>query len=82
MPSLWGKGQVCAPAGRVCVCVCVCVCVSVHLTRTVRAPATAGQCLSAENLKELIEFAVKERIVLMADEVYQVRSRTIGGACS
>ncbi|KAF5832917.1 alanine aminotransferase [Dunaliella salina] len=30
-----------------------------------------GQCLSADNLKELIEFAVKERIVLMADEVYQ-----------
>jgi len=29
--------------------------------------------LSADNLKELIQFAVKERIVLMADEVYQVR---------
>jgi len=34
----------------------------------------AGQCLTAENLKELIAFAVEERIVLMADEVYQVSS--------
>ncbi|EFJ51567.1 alanine aminotransferase [Volvox carteri f. nagariensis] len=30
-----------------------------------------GQCLSQENLKELIQFAYEERIVLMADEVYQ-----------
>lgn len=30
-----------------------------------------GQCLSEDNLKELVKFAYKERIVLMADEVYQ-----------
>ncbi|MEW5315685.1 MAG: hypothetical protein WDW38_007095 [Sanguina aurantia] len=30
-----------------------------------------GQCLSVDNLKELIKFAYDERIVLMADEVYQ-----------
>ncbi len=31
-----------------------------------------GQCLSADNLRELIKFAYDEKIVLMADEVYQV----------
>lgn len=30
-----------------------------------------GQCLSYDNLKELIKFAYDEKIVLMADEVYQ-----------
>jgi glutamate--glyoxylate aminotransferase len=30
-----------------------------------------GQCLSADNLKELIRFAHDEKVVLMADEVYQ-----------
>ncbi|CAM6105648.1 unnamed protein product [Calypogeia fissa] len=30
-----------------------------------------GQCLTAENLRELIEFCYAERIVLLADEVYQ-----------
>lgn len=30
-----------------------------------------GQCLSYDNLKELIKFAYEEKIVLMADEVYQ-----------
>jgi glutamate--glyoxylate aminotransferase len=30
-----------------------------------------GQCLSRENLEELVKFAVEEKIVLMADEVYQ-----------
>jgi glutamate--glyoxylate aminotransferase len=30
-----------------------------------------GQCLSQDNLRELIKFAHKEHIVLMADEVYQ-----------
>jgi len=30
-----------------------------------------GQCLSHENMKEVIRFCHKERIVLMADEVYQ-----------
>ena len=31
----------------------------------------SGQCLSEDNLKELIKFAHEEHIVLMADEVYQ-----------
>eukprot|EP00955_Chlamydomonas_euryale_P110427 366000-Chlamydomonas_euryale.AAC.9 len=31
-----------------------------------------GQCLSRRNLEELIKFAHEKRIVLMADEVYQV----------
>jgi aspartate/methionine/tyrosine aminotransferase len=31
----------------------------------------AGQCLSKDNLAELIKFAYEQRIVLMADEVYQ-----------
>lgn len=30
-----------------------------------------GQCLSKDNLKELIKFAGDEKVVLMADEVYQ-----------
>lgn len=30
-----------------------------------------GQCLSAENLREIIKFAHEEKLVLMADEVYQ-----------
>lgn len=30
-----------------------------------------GQCLSADNLRELIRFAYDHKIVLMADEVYQ-----------
>ncbi len=30
-----------------------------------------GQCLSEENIRQLIRFAYEERIVLMADEVYQ-----------
>ena len=30
-----------------------------------------GQCLSRQNLEELIQFAYEEKIVLMADEVYQ-----------
>jgi hypothetical protein len=31
----------------------------------------AGQCLSRDNLAQLIQFAHEEGIVLMADEVYQ-----------
>lgn len=38
----------------------MCVCVT-----------AAGQCLSYDNLRELIKFAYEEKIVLMADEVYQ-----------
>ena len=30
-----------------------------------------GQCLSVQNLKDLIHFAVREKLVLFADEVYQ-----------
>ena len=30
-----------------------------------------GQCLSQENLQELAKFAHEEKVVLMADEVYQ-----------
>jgi glutamate--glyoxylate aminotransferase len=30
-----------------------------------------GQCLTEKNLRELIEFCIRERLVLMADEVYQ-----------
>ncbi|CAK9217287.1 unnamed protein product [Sphagnum troendelagicum] len=30
-----------------------------------------GQCLSETNLRDLIELCIKERLVLMADEVYQ-----------
>jgi aspartate/methionine/tyrosine aminotransferase len=30
-----------------------------------------GQCLTEQNLRELIEFCIRERLVLMADEVYQ-----------
>ena len=30
-----------------------------------------GQCLSYQNLKDLIEFAAEEKLVLLADEVYQ-----------
>lgn len=30
-----------------------------------------GQCLSRENLQELVQFAYDEKLVLMADEVYQ-----------
>ena len=30
-----------------------------------------GQCLSRDNLEELIKFCVKNKVVLMADEVYQ-----------
>lgn len=30
-----------------------------------------GQCLSEENMREIIDFCQKERLVLLADEVYQ-----------
>ena len=32
-----------------------------------------GQCLSEENLRDLIHFCYNNRLVLMADEVYQVQ---------
>lgn len=31
----------------------------------------SGQCLSYDNLKEIVKFAYEEKLVLMADEVYQ-----------
>ncbi len=39
-----------------------------------------GQCLPEDNIRELIKFAHDERIVLMADEVYQVGSLLGSGA--
>ena len=30
-----------------------------------------GQCLSYDNIKEIVEFCAKERVILFADEVYQ-----------
>ena len=30
-----------------------------------------GQCLSVDNLRDLVKFAHQEKVVLMADEVYQ-----------
>ena len=30
-----------------------------------------GQCLSVDNLQQLIKFAYEEKVVLLADEVYQ-----------
>jgi alanine transaminase len=30
-----------------------------------------GQCLSIENMKEVVRFCIRERLVLVADEVYQ-----------
>jgi aspartate/methionine/tyrosine aminotransferase len=35
-----------------------------------------GQCLSYDNLKELIKFAYDEKIVLMADEVRRQEDQT------
>ena len=31
-----------------------------------------GQCLSAENIRDLIKFCFDNRLILVADEVYQV----------
>ncbi len=30
-----------------------------------------GQCLTEGNLRDLVRFAAKEKVLLMADEVYQ-----------
>ncbi|PNH00444.1 Alanine aminotransferase 2, mitochondrial, partial [Tetrabaena socialis] len=32
---------------------------------------TAGQCLSYQNMRDILEFCVEEKLVLIADEVYQ-----------
>ena len=40
-----------------------------------------GQCLSRQNLEELIRFAYEEKIVLMADEVYQENIYQVGSRC-
>ncbi len=37
-----------------------------------------GQCLSKDNLAELIKFAYDEKLVLMADEVYQENIYQVG----
>ncbi len=51
-----------------------------------RAGNPTGQCLSYDNLKDIIKFCHDEEIVLMADEVYQtniyqVRSETSSTPC-
>lgn len=38
-----------------------------------------GQCLTYDNLKELIKFAYEEKVVLLADEVYQPNIYQVGG---
>ncbi len=35
------------------------------------SPPTIVQCLTVEDLKDLIKFAYEEKVVLLADEVYQ-----------
>ena len=37
-----------------------------------------GQCLSKENLQDLIKFAYEERVALMCDEVYQENIYQVG----
>jgi glutamate--glyoxylate aminotransferase len=37
-----------------------------------------GQCLSEANLRDLVRFAHKEKVVLMADEVYQPNIYQVG----
>ena len=39
-----------------------------------------GQCLSEANLRDLVRFAHKEKVVLMADEVYQPNIYQVGEA--
>lgn len=41
-----------------------------------------GQCLSYDNLKDIIKFCHDEEIVLMADEVYQTNIYQVGGPLS
>ena len=43
-------------------CVCVCVCY-------LRPPP--GQCLTAENIREIVQLCREEGLVIIADEVYQ-----------
>jgi glutamate--glyoxylate aminotransferase len=38
-----------------------------------------GQCLTEGNLRDLVKFAHKEKVVLMADEVYQPNIYQVGG---
>ncbi len=40
-----------------------------------------GQCLSEENLRQLVKFAYDNKIVLMADEVYQENIYQVRGIC-
>lgn len=41
-----------------------------------------GQCLSYDNLKDIIQFCQEEEIVLMADEVYQTNIYQVAFLCS
>lgn len=38
-----------------------------------------GQCLTEDNLRDLVKFAHQEKVVLMADEVYQPNIYQVGG---
>ena len=40
-----------------------------------------GQCLSYDNLKDIIKFCQEEEIVLMADEVYQTNIYQVALSC-
>ena len=40
-----------------------------------------GQCLTYEDLRELVKFAYEEKVVLMADEVYQPNVYQVGTCC-
>ncbi len=47
-----------------------------------RAGNPTGQCLSYDNLKDIIQFCQEEEIVLMADEVYQTNIYQVAFLCS
>lgn len=53
----------------------------VSLLNCTRPPCVvAGQCLSYDNMRDVLAFCRDEELVLIADEVYQVRgARDLGG---
>lgn len=52
-----------------------------HDSGVVHAGNPTGQCLSYQNLQDIIKFAHEENIVLMADEVYQTNIYQVRAAC-
>ena len=50
----------------------------VHWLSCDAAGNPTGQCLSYDNLRDIIKFAHEENIVLMADEVYQTNIYQVG----